>query len=770
MACSKNSRSSRSTFSFVLCALCVSAVAWSSTATAAGPKRWTHTSEADFQPGAFVNVVATNLGDLKLSRATKTLFEQDPRVSSVYALAQAPDGTVYAGTGPHGVLLSARDGKVDTTATISDSVGVFALAVDKGGKLLLGTGGEQGRIYRLDDIAKPPVEVFASPDVQYIWAMTVTPDGTLYAATGPNGQLIAIPPDGRSKVLFDSTESNLLSLVSDGKGALYVGSDPGGIVYRIDTTTGQARVLYDANETEISALALDATGSLYAATAQEVEAAGEEEAASESIGRPEEPTTGAPVPATPPGDAPPNPNPGRPEPAPRQDLPGGDVEGDGDATVLHNARAPASAPSPDAAGGSNTESTEAGNAIYRIDPAGFVTEIFRGPTMILSLLEENGTLLAGTGGEGYVYQVRPAAGENVAIARLESSDQVMAMLPAADGQILLGLANSGGVATMSRGFATTGTYTSDVLDAGQVSAFGTLRVHAQVPDKATVTVATRSGNLKDAHSAGAWSPWSAERPLAGFIPTDAPAGRFFQYRLTLKSDDATTTPAVTDVTVPYQVPNLPPVVKSIKVAPAKDDKIDATKKESALEPNRRQTVTWEATDPNEDALHYTLAYRTAGDGPWIELKKDLADAEFTWDTKTVADGRYELRVTASDERANPVDTGRTASRISDPVTVDNTAPQFTDTDTEVDGERVKLSLKLSDPAGTVSQVEFAVDSGEDWQAVAASDRIYDSPDEAATFVTASLKPGPHQIAVRATDENGNQAMKNLVISIPPANH
>ena len=36
---------------------------------------WTHTNEADFKNGTMQNVVATNLGDLKLSRATKTLLE-----------------------------------------------------------------------------------------------------------------------------------------------------------------------------------------------------------------------------------------------------------------------------------------------------------------------------------------------------------------------------------------------------------------------------------------------------------------------------------------------------------------------------------------------------------------------------------------------------------------------------------------------------------------------------------------------------------------------
>ena len=52
-----------------------------------------------------------------------------------------------------------------------------------------------------------------------------------------------------------------------------------------------------------------------------------------------------------------------------------------------------------------------GNAVYRIDRDGFVTEVFRQEVMILSLIERNGTLLVGTGSDGEIYQVSPSAEE-----------------------------------------------------------------------------------------------------------------------------------------------------------------------------------------------------------------------------------------------------------------------------------------------------------------------------------------------------------------------
>src|SRR5207248_3839974 len=88
---------------------------------------WINTSEADFKAGTFHNVVATNLGDLKLSRAVKTLLGQDAHVSAVHALVEAPDGTIYAGTGPEGVLLAVKDDKAEKIADLGENVSIFSL-------------------------------------------------------------------------------------------------------------------------------------------------------------------------------------------------------------------------------------------------------------------------------------------------------------------------------------------------------------------------------------------------------------------------------------------------------------------------------------------------------------------------------------------------------------------------------------------------------------------------------------------------------------------
>src|SRR3954453_6589605 len=120
-------------------------------ALAVNTSHWTHTSEADFKKGTFRNVVATNLGDLKLSRAIKKILEQDAKVSAVYCLTEAPDGSVYAGTGPHGVLLRVKDDKVTPIYEPEGMMNIFSILVDSKGRLLLGTGGEKGQIFRINN-------------------------------------------------------------------------------------------------------------------------------------------------------------------------------------------------------------------------------------------------------------------------------------------------------------------------------------------------------------------------------------------------------------------------------------------------------------------------------------------------------------------------------------------------------------------------------------------------------------------------------------------
>ena len=205
-----------------------------------------------------------------------------------------------------------------------------------------------------------------------------------------------------------------------------------------------------------------------------------------------------------------------------------------------------------------------GNAVYKIDPDGFVTEVFRQPVLILSMVEKDGLLLLATGSEGQVFQVNPAAEETIVVAKVEPK-QIMCLLPAKDGRVYLGTANVGGIAAMSSGFAAKGTFTSPVLDATQISRFGKMQFHGSLPEGTTMAVSTRSGNVHDAAENG-WSQWTKDVPVTEFLPVQSPSARFLQYRLSFTSAEGKKTPVIEDVSIAYQIPNLPPVVKAVKIA------------------------------------------------------------------------------------------------------------------------------------------------------------------------------------------------------------
>jgi WD40 repeat protein len=777
-------------------------------ALAAGTSHWVQQNESDFKTGKFHDVVATNLGDLKLSRAVRNLLDEDEKVEAVYALAEAKDGTVYVGTGPKGVLLKVAGDKVTPVVELGDGTNITSLVVDAEGGLLIGTGGAKGEVLLIDKPGDKPHSIFDSDGVLYIWSMVQSPDGNLYIATGPNGELFELKPDGTKSTVLKTDDNNFTCLATDGKDLLYVGSDPNGLVYRVNRKTRESFVLYNTAETEIGALALDGKGNLYVGTAQASDqpaAAPEDPGSKDKPGRPDGTPGGVPIPGENPATPVPpagNPNPGQGDPLPKAGVSMpliamvvDDDPGDKPAPPPAN---PPTQPAPPGAGGNNKQNgpaqpqpqpvnpagtgqpPAAGNAVYKIDPDGFTTEVFRGQVLVLSIVEQNGVLLVATGSDGRIFQINPAADETVEVARVDAK-QVTCMLPTRDGRMILGLANVGGIATMGSGYASQGTYVSQVFDAVQTSKFGKIALHGSLPAGTTMTVSSRSGNLKEPSDTG-WSKWSAEQTASQFVQTHSPAARFFQYRITFHSTDEKKSPVIRDADVAYLMPNLAPQIKAIRVTTAGksgdnnnsngDPNAQQAQSPPAMPSGRIQTIAWDASDPNNDALVFTLYYRQGTGAPWILLKDKLKDPTYDWDTRTVADGRYQIKVVASDAAVNPVGTGKTANRVSDMVQVDNTPPVIGDFKTTVNGDSVDVTVRAVDQSTTVAAIDYAVDSGQDWQAATPSDSMFDGPEAAAKFSLRHLSIGRHQITVRATDARGNPAYQTVDVTIdkvaPPA--
>jgi len=77
----------------------------------------------------------------------------------------------------------------------------------------------------------------------------------------------------------------------------------------------------------------------------------------------------------------------------------------------------------------------------------------------------------------------------------------------------------------------------------------------------------------------------------------------------------------------------------------------------------------------------------------------------------------------------------------------------------------RIDAKIVDRTGCVANAEYAIDSKDDWQAISASDKMFDSPEEAISFTVDGLSIGAHQIMLRATDDHGNQAFETVQVTV-----
>src|SRR6185503_4800124 len=168
-----------------------------------------------------------------------------------------------------------------------------------------------------------------------------------------------------------------------------------------------------------------------------------------------------------------------------------------------------------------------------------------------------------------------------------------------------------------------------------------------------------------------------------------------------------------------------------------------------------QTFSWKADDPNGDTLVYDVYYRPATDTRFRLLRKAVPEPVLAWDTSTVPNGRYVIRVTGSDSPSNPEAMALSGDKESAPFEVDNTPPLVTVTLVSRTPPRVRVVAR--DDSSHVRKAEYSVD-GARWEEVHPQDGINDSREETYEFAVEGLTgPGPHVVVVRAADLLGNVA-------------
>ncbi|HEX9996181.1 MAG TPA: SpoIVB peptidase S55 domain-containing protein [Abditibacterium sp.] len=152
----------------------------------------------------------------KIQNGVSKVLYEGPEVA-VSALALAPDGTLYAGVSPGGVVYRfAADGKKEIVFQ-SGQTFVHALAFDKNGNLIVGTGGDKAAVYRLVNpgaidaaqllsAAQVRPQAWVALPQKHARSLAVSGD-SIYVGTGEDAILYRIDAEGKTTALYQSTGS-----------------------------------------------------------------------------------------------------------------------------------------------------------------------------------------------------------------------------------------------------------------------------------------------------------------------------------------------------------------------------------------------------------------------------------------------------------------------------------------------------------------------------------------------------------------------------------
>jgi hypothetical protein len=715
--------------------------------TAAGARFWQVSTQADFLKGDVQNLAVDQYGRLTLGPALTPVGEST--TPFLWMLVPAPDGGVYAGSGNDGQVFHFAPDGTRTVFFDAAELEVHALAAAPGGGLFVGTS-PAGKIYRVD--AKGQSTVYFDPDDKYIWSLAVDASGVLYAATGEKGLIYKITAEGKGEVFYRTKATHAITLLLDKNGDLLAGTESPGKVFRIKKDAS-GFVLLDPGIDEISALRLDPAGTVYAAA---LTGKGSSSSRPSSSDRDTSDTTSTPVPSV--------------------------------STEITSVTIVDVTP----VGGTSTPSREerrgsTRGAVYRILPDGASDVLWESSDDVpYDLLPEaGGSLLVATGAKGKVYRL---TGDPIRVALVASADaqQVTSLLTDPKGYVWVASANPGKLFRLSGTQATHGTFTSEVRDAETVATWGALSWRASNPSSTTVKLYTRSGNT--AVPDDTWSPWSGPYSRPDGDSITSPKARYLQWKVDL-TGTGTVSPVVTSVTAAYLQRNLRPQVTSITIHPpgvvfqrpfstgeaeiAGFDPSPTDRKPSASSSSltasvsgtpplgRRgyqkglQTIIWKADDDNDDDLAYDVLYRREGETAWKPLKRGVTDPIFVWDTTSVPNGTYVVKIVASDAPANPPGAALSGERESRAFDIDNTPPTITVTGVRRDGSRTVVAFTVKDEFSAVQRVEYSIDA-ERWRPIYPLDGIADSPSENFELVI-DAETADKAIVLRAIDTMNNVA-------------
>jgi hypothetical protein len=725
---------------------------------ASSPTAWEMNTYQDFLKGRFENVSLTRDGSLRLAPALDTFFSSDQ--PAVWALAAAPDGAVYAGTGHHGrVFRIDAKGKSEIVFS-AEQPEVFALAVDSKGVLFAGTSPD-GKVYRIE---KGRAAEYFAPGTKYIWALKLATDGARFVGTGDQGKVFRVTGAGQGEVYYETGQNHVTALAFDAAGRLLAGTEPNGVLYRIERKD-KAFVLLDANLPKIRGIVTAPDGTVLVAAL----GGGMGARAGFAQRRPAAGTSGAAVTATSTSITVEAAAQGGPEIKPKADAPK-------PAAAAPRPAPPVPAPIVDLSGLEKS-------AIYRIAADHTVETLWSSKEEnIYDVALKGSEILFSTDFQGRLWRLTPD--RKAALVAQTNAGETARVLEAMGGW-LAASASAGKIFRLRGETAAAGVFESPVHDAGSVARWGKLTWRNG--SAKGLVFRTRSGN--SARPDKTWSEWSEPLADGGGAQVASPNARYIQW----KAEFADAAASLDSVSLAYLTQNNPPVVKNLTAtlqwagpaqarpaaaaqaaAPYSITVTDSAEMGAATAAGtptqlaarasgQQLAIAWQAEDPDGDRLVYRLQFRGEGEQEWKTLKANLTELSLTLDGDSLADGKYLFRVTASDRPVNPPGQAREGELVSAPVLIDNTPPALTVGAPRRSGGAVEIDVEAADAASPVRRAEFAVDGGE-WTPVEAQDGVADSRRERFAVRVVGLVAGEHLVVIRVYDAAGNAGLSKVVLA------
>ena len=709
------------------------------------PAVWETSGRTELLKGDARGVSISDTGVLMLSPKLTEVF--NTQQTYVWSSAVDNQGNVFLGTGHDGKIY--RIPAAGTGALLYDAaeLDVTALAVARDGALFAGTSPD-GKVYRITADGKS--EVYFDPGDKYIWSLAIMSDGSLAVGTGDTGKLYRVRAAGanaESSLLVSTNQTHVISLAVTPQGDLIAGTDSGGLVLRV-SPEGKTFALFDTQLREIHALAPAADGSIYALALSD-SAATARAPSTPAVTAPSQPSEGA--------------TPTTSVTITAIDETGAPIQGQPSTTRSRN------------------DVSSARSAVFRILPDGATDVVWSSATVTAFSIAPSlqpGSVLIGTADKGRIYSVTNDGRDTLL---LQSPEGQISSLLVRNDQIYAASSNQGKLFRFGNELVNEGSFESPVRDAKLTASWGRIWWRGA----GAIEVQTRTGNGERPDST--WSEWSAAYRNAEGNQISSPRARFIQWRATVRGSNSTSAPSwIEDVSVAYLPRNVAPEVLSINVLPigiglqqivqvAVDPNVESSGLDPSLfgpvaqVPPRRfyqrgaRSFQWQAEDRNSDTLEYAIYYRALNEQTFRLLKDKLRDNFYTIDGATLADGRYVIKVVASDAPDNPPGQKLTGERLSEPVDIDNTPPVVkVMAQPQSTRDSVRVVFSVDDATGKVKKADASLDSAA-WVPVVPDDGIADSGHEVYSIDFGHLGPGEHTISLRTFDSSGNVGTLSVTV-------